>query len=145
MKTRNSLTKAFQQMGVAKAVSRKQNETVAWQERERGYLTELCREKGIEIEVLGVQRDNLSLPEYKAAMHKVEELEQQAVALDSKMKFLNSRMIILNNNHQNFVDKFRRWRHKTMNWFYRHRNSQSRLRKRRQKRKRRRKCLQNMI
>lgn len=82
MKTRNSLTKAFQQMGFAKAVSRKQNETVAWQEREREYLTELCREQGIEIEVLGVQRDNLSLPEYKAAMREVEELEQQAVALD---------------------------------------------------------------
>ena len=88
MKTRNSLTKAFQQMGFAKAVSRKQNETVAWQERERGYLTELCREKGIEIEVLGVQRDNLSLPEYKAAMHKVEELEQQAVALDRQNEIL---------------------------------------------------------
>ncbi len=76
MKTRNSLTKAFQQMGFAKAVSRKQNETVAWQEREREYLTELCREQGIEIEVLGVQRDNLSLPEYKTAMREVEELEQ---------------------------------------------------------------------
>ena len=88
MKTRNSLTKAFQQMGFAKAVSRKQNETVAWQEREREYLTELCREKGIEIEVLGVQRDNLSLPEYKAAMHKVEELEQQAVALDRQNEIL---------------------------------------------------------
>ena len=75
-------------MGFAKAVSRKQNETVAWQERERGYLTELCREKGIEIEVLGVQRDNLSLPEYKAAMHKVEELEQQAVALDRQNEIL---------------------------------------------------------
>ena len=82
MKTRNSLTKAFQQMGFAKAVSRKQNETVAWQEREREYLTELCREHGIEIEVLGVQRGNLSLPEYKAAMCEVEKLEQQAVALD---------------------------------------------------------------
>ena len=82
MKTRNSLTKAFQQMGFAKAVSRKQNETVAWQEREREYLTELCREQGIEIEILGIQRDNLSLPEYKAAMREVEELEQQAVALD---------------------------------------------------------------
>ena len=82
MKTRNSLTKAFQQMGFAKAVSRKQNETVAWQEREREYLTELCREQGIEIEVLGIQRDNLSLPEYKAAMREVEQLEQRAVVLD---------------------------------------------------------------
>ena len=84
MKTRNSLTKAFQQMGFAKAVSRKQNETVAWQEREREYLTELCREQGIEIEVLGVQRDNLSLSEYKAVMREVEELEQQAVVLDKR-------------------------------------------------------------
>ncbi len=82
MKTRNSLTKAFQQMGFAKAVSRKQNKTVAWQEREREYLTELCREQGIEIEVLGIQRDNLSLPEYKAAMREVEQLEQRAVVLD---------------------------------------------------------------
>jgi hypothetical protein len=82
MKTRNSLTKTFQQIGFAKAVSRKQNETVAWQERERGYLTELCREQGIEIETLGVQRDNLSLPEYKAAMREVEKLEQQAMTLD---------------------------------------------------------------
>lgn len=85
MKTRNSLTKAFQQMGFAKAVSRKQNETVAWQEREREYLTELCREQGIEIEVLGIQRDDLSLPEYKAAMREVEELEQQAEVLDKQI------------------------------------------------------------
>lgn len=88
MKTRNSLTKAFQQMGFAKAVSRKKNETVAWQEREREYLTELCREQGIEIEVLGVQRDNLSLSEYKAAMREVEELEQQAAVLDKRNEAL---------------------------------------------------------
>ena len=86
MKTRNSLTKAFQQMGFAKAVSRKQNETVAWQEREREYLTNLCKEQGIEIEVLGIQRDNLSLPEYKAAMREVEELEQQAAVLDKQLE-----------------------------------------------------------
>ncbi len=75
-------------MGFAKAVSRKQNETVAWQEQEREYLTELCREQGIEIEVLGVHRDNLPLPEYKAAMHEVEELKQQAVALDRQNEIL---------------------------------------------------------
>ena len=82
METRNSLTKAFQQMGFAKAVSRKQNETVAWQERERAYLTELCAEQGIEIETLGVKRDNLSLPEYKAVMRKVETLEEQAEQME---------------------------------------------------------------
>ncbi len=88
MKTRNSLTKAFQQMGFAKAVSKKQNETVAWQDRERAYLTDLCREQGIEIELLGIQRDNLSLPEYKAAMREVEELELQAAALDKQNEAL---------------------------------------------------------
>lgn len=82
METRNSLTKAFQQMGFAKAVSRKQNETVAWQERERVYLTELCAEHGIDIETHGVKRDNLSLPEYKAAMRKVETLEEQAEQME---------------------------------------------------------------
>lgn len=82
LETRNSLTKAFQQMGFAKAVSKKENETVAWQARERAYLTELCNQHGIEIEVLGVQRDNLSLPEYKAAMQEVAILEQQAQEME---------------------------------------------------------------
>lgn len=50
METRNSLTKALQQMGFAKAVSKKENETVAWQQRERAYLTDLCREKGIDMQ-----------------------------------------------------------------------------------------------
>lgn len=83
METRNSLTKAFQQMGFAKAVSKKENETVAWQARERAYLTELCNEHGIEIEMLGVKRDNLSLPEYKAAMQEVATLEQQAQEMET--------------------------------------------------------------
>ncbi len=78
METRNSLTKALQQMGFDKAKSRNENETVAWQKREREYLTELCQEQGIEIDVLGISRDNLTLPEYKAAMREVESLEEQA-------------------------------------------------------------------
>lgn len=55
---------------------------LAWQQRERAYLTELCQEKGIDVEVLGIQRDNLTLPEYKAAMRKVEKLEHQAVEIE---------------------------------------------------------------
>lgn len=88
METRNSLTKALQQIGFAKAVSKKENETVAWQQRERAYLTDLCREKGIDIEVLGIQRDNLSLLEYKAAMREVEALEQQAEEMEMHNKEL---------------------------------------------------------
>lgn len=88
LETRNSLTKALQQMGFPKAVSKKKNETVAWQERERAYLTELCNERGIEIEVLGVKRDNLSLPEYKEAMREIESLEKQAELLDTENAIL---------------------------------------------------------
>ena len=103
METRNSLTKALQQMGFAKAVSKKENETVAWQQRERSYLTELCREKGIDIEVLGIQRDNLSLPEYKAAMREVEALEQQA----EEMEIYITRSLL---------HKPGSWRSRLMNW-----------------------------
>ena len=88
LETRNSLTKALQQMGFPKAVSKKKNETVAWQERERAYLTELCNERGIEIEVLGVKRDNLSLPEYKEAMREIESLEKQAERLGNENAIL---------------------------------------------------------
>ena len=83
MKTRNSLTKALQQMGFAKAVSKKENETVAWQQRERAYLTELCQEKGIDVEVLGVQRDNLTLPEHQAV--KIEENNQRLAEQAEKL------------------------------------------------------------
>ena len=65
LQTRNSLTKAFQQMGFEKATGKRENETMAWQKRERTYLKELCEERGIEIEELGIARDNYTLPEYK--------------------------------------------------------------------------------
>ena len=78
-------------MGFAKAVSKKENETVAWQQRERNYLTELCREHGIEVELLGVQRESLSLPEYKSAMEKVAILEQQAEELHAQIEELEEK------------------------------------------------------
>lgn len=41
MQTRNSLTKVLQEMWIAPAVSKTDNETVHWQEREREYLKRL--------------------------------------------------------------------------------------------------------
>lgn len=81
METRNSLTKALQQMGIQKAESRKQNETVFWQQRERAYLTELAREVQIEIYEKGEERKSLSLPEYKQAMAEIGSLLEQQVQL----------------------------------------------------------------
>ena len=89
LKTRNSLTKAFQCMGFEKASGKYANETMAWQEREREYLSALCRERGIEIVKLEENRADLSLPEYKAAMKEIEDMQEQA----DEMRTLNSEML----------------------------------------------------
>lgn len=82
--THNSLTKGLQEMGIAPAVSKTDTETMHWQERERSFLTELCREHDIEIEVLGVDRDDYSIPEYKAAMRAKEEAEAELEILSQE-------------------------------------------------------------
>ena len=84
MKARNSLTKAFQEQGIAPAVSKTETETMHWQERERAYLMELCREHEIEIEVLGEDRDSYSIPEYKKAMREKEAAEAEVEILQAE-------------------------------------------------------------
>ena len=85
MSTRNSLTKAYQEMGIESAISKKDNETVHWQIKERAYLEELCHEKGIEIETIGIDRDNYTLPEYKAAMKAIEDKEAEIEILNTQI------------------------------------------------------------
>lgn len=82
--TRNSLTKALQEMGIAPAVSKTDNETTHWLEREREYIKGLCLEREIEVEILGVKRDNYTIPEYKAAMHATEELTAELEILNAE-------------------------------------------------------------
>ena len=88
MKTRNSISKALQQMGFEKGKGRYDNEVIDWEARERDYLMGLCQERGIEVEIKGDKRDNLTLPEYKAAMQKVECLETEAEKLDKRNETL---------------------------------------------------------
>ena len=64
LSTRNSLTKGLQEMGITKASGRNDNETMHWQQRERNHIAELCKARGIETEILGIERDDYSLPEY---------------------------------------------------------------------------------
>ena len=84
MKTRNSLTRGLQEMGIEKATSKNDNETMHWQAREREYLTELCAERGIEIETIGIDRDDYTIPEYKAAMKAKEEAEADVEILKAE-------------------------------------------------------------
>lgn len=76
--------KALQEMGIAPAVSKTDNETTHWQEREREYIKGLCLEREIEVEILGVKRDNYTIPEYKAAMHATEELTAELEILNAE-------------------------------------------------------------
>ena len=84
LSTRNSLTKGLQEMGIASAVSKSDTETMHWQERERAYISELCKEHEIEIEVLGVERDSYSIPEYKKAMREKEAAEAEIEILNAE-------------------------------------------------------------
>lgn len=77
LSTRNSLSKGLQEMGIEPAKGKNDNETMHWQQREREFITGLCRERGLEIEVLGIKRDDYSLPEYKAAMRAVDAAEAE--------------------------------------------------------------------
>ena len=77
LSTRNSLAKGLQEMGIEPAKGKNDNETMHWQQREREYLTDLCRKRGLEIGVLGIKRDDYSIPEYKAAMREVEAAEAE--------------------------------------------------------------------
>lgn len=81
LKTRNSLSKALQCMGFEKGKGRYTNETTAWQEREREYLTALCREREIEIISTEEHRADLSLPEYKAVMREIDEMKEESEEL----------------------------------------------------------------
>ena len=105
LKTRNSLTKALQEMGFEKGKSRKDNETIDWQSRERAYLGELCAEQGIEVTVLGVDRDNYSLPEYKEIMWKISEKEAEIEILNSQKEITESELFQLQEEQSEFISE----------------------------------------
>ena len=84
MHTRNSLTKALQEMGIEPATSKLDNETMHWQKRERDYLMGICRERGLEVEFLGEKRDNYTIPEYKAARQAADELNAELEILNAE-------------------------------------------------------------
>lgn len=84
MHTRNSLTKALQEMGIAPATSKNDNETMHWQSRERDYLREMCQERNLEVEILGEKRDSYTIPEYKAARQAADQLTAELEILNAE-------------------------------------------------------------
>lgn len=94
LSTRNSLSKGLQEMGIAPAIGKNDNETMHWQQREREFLTGICREHGMEIEILGVDRDDYSIPEYKAAMREKEAAEAEIEILQSEKAEIESALSV---------------------------------------------------
>lgn len=94
LSTRNSLTKGLQEMGIAPAIGKNDNETMHWQQREREFLTGICREHGMEIEILGVDRDDYSIPEYKSAMREKEAAEAEIEILQSEKAEIESALAV---------------------------------------------------
>ena len=84
MHTRNSLTKALQEMGIEPATSRNDTETMHWQLREREFLMELCQERNLEVEIIGEKRDNYTIPEYKAARQAADQLTAELEILNAE-------------------------------------------------------------
>ena len=66
VQARNSLTKAFECMGIDSAKSKDDNATKKWQTRERERITEIAKEHGVEIDVIGIKRKDYTIDEYKA-------------------------------------------------------------------------------
>ena len=90
LSTRNSLSKGLQEMGIEPAKGKNDNETMHWQQREREFITNLCRERGLDIEVLGIKRNDYSIPEYKAAMRAVDAAEAEIEILNQEKEEIES-------------------------------------------------------
>lgn len=80
------------------AVSKNDTETMHWQQREREYLMEMCRERGLEVEIIGEKRDNYTIPEYKAARQAADELTAELEILNAEKK--EAKSIIADVNEQ---------------------------------------------
>ena len=90
LSTRNSLSKGLQEMGIEPAKGKNDNETMHWQQREREFITNLCRERGFDIELHGIKRDDYSIPEYKAAMRAVDAAEAEIEILNQEKEEIES-------------------------------------------------------
>lgn len=90
-------------MGIPKAVSKKENEESLWKNREREYIKELCSEREIEIEELGIKRENYSLPEYREAMAAVDELKAEAETIEESVNDTKKRLEIAREKSGNLL------------------------------------------
>lgn len=82
LETRNALNRAMEQMGF-KTVSRRDNATCQWKNRERAYFADLCRQRGLEVEQeIASNRPRLLVEDYKE--HKDLQAENALLRQDNR-------------------------------------------------------------
>lgn len=82
--TRNSLTKAHQNMGIDKGTGKNDNSTMKWQDKERGYLRGICEKHKVKVIDKNVNREHLTVDEYKVQVEKIEKLYYQNMNKDTE-------------------------------------------------------------
>ena len=86
LETRNSLTKAHQNMGVDKGTGRNDNSTMKWQEREREVIKEIARDHDLELVNKNTDRKHLTVDEYKTYAEQVQKQYDKFVDRNIEMK-----------------------------------------------------------
>ena len=62
---------------------------------------EMCRERGLEVEIVGEKRDNYTIPENKAARQAADELTAEREILSAKRKRLRVSLLMRMNSSLN--------------------------------------------
>ena len=92
--TRNSLTKAHQNMGIPKGTGRNNNSTMKWPEREKEYLKEIAKDHNLEIIDKKTDRKHLTVDEYKIYAEQIE--KQYDKYMNSKVNIKSSKIPFTN-------------------------------------------------
>lgn len=82
LEKRNSLTKAHQNMGINKGTGKNDNSTMKWQEKEREYLKDVCQKYKVKVIDKNVNREHLTVDEYKVQVEKIEKLYKENMSND---------------------------------------------------------------
>ena len=90
LSTRVSMKQALKQQGFT-GVGRKQTEWKAWMDREKEVLTEIAQQHEFEIISLGSNRRHMDLPEYRAAIHEAEAVQEQTAAALQEVEDMQER------------------------------------------------------
>lgn len=100
LQARNSLTRAFEEMGIKSAKTKEDNATIHWQARERARITEIAKEHGVEIDYLGIKRKDYTIDEYKAIVRDEKQALKQTKAVTPKRVNLPFGMALETNRSQ---------------------------------------------